>query len=283
MSFKPSQLMIAGLAGLATAIGVALATIQSQSGDTGSERSPSSTQSSPTPAEARSPKPAASRRVPAAPASIPSSPATKPAPASPTPQASASPTGQASPSGVKPEPIVVTPPESGCKISMAVITDRNPPLNVRSSPKVADGNIVGQLKNDTFVIVADEQNGWLRITDPVAGWIAKNRTKSSCPLVKQRINFLPGGNEAIVKGRIVGGGSHTYLIKANKGQTLTVRNHQQVFPLILTPEGKLLGIDPNAAGPKNEWTGQVPANGDYTLQLDSNYKGFDYEFSVQVK
>lgn len=267
MSIKPSQLMIAGLAGLATAIGVALATIQSQSGDTSSERSS---------------KPVASRPVPAAPASIPLSPA-KPTPASPTPQPSPSPTRQASSSAVKPEPVVVTPPESGCKISMAVIADPNPPLNVRSSPKVADSNIVGQLKNDTFVSVADEQNGWLQITAPVAGWINKNRTKSSCPLVKQRINFLPGGNEAIVRGRIVGGGSHTYLMKVSKGQTLTVRNHQQVFPLILTPEGKLLGIDPNAASPKNEWTGQVPANGDYTLQLDSNYKGFEYEFSVQVK
>ncbi|MGE5657332.1 MAG: SH3 domain-containing protein [Actinomycetota bacterium] len=273
MSFKPSQLIIAGLVGLATGIGVACATIES--------RSPQP--SEPPVTASPAPQPVASHPVSIIPANLPSSPTPQSSSISPTPQSSSTPVSQATPSPTQQEPITIEPPNSGCKISMAVVVDPNPPLNVRSAPKVADSNVVGQLKNDTFVAVAEEQDGWLRITDPVAGWIAKNRTNSSCSLVKQAIDFVPGSHEALVKGRIIGGGSHTYLIRANQGQTLTVINHKQVFPIILTPEGKLLGTDPNVAVNKTEWTGQVPANGDYALQLDSNYKGFEYEFLVQLK
>lgn len=255
MSYKPSQLIVAGLAGLATAAGVTFATIQS-----------------------RSPEPSNPPEV--------TSPTEKPSPASsPVPARtpiSSSPNNPR-PGTSKPEPVVITPPESDCKISMALVEDPNPPLNVRSSPNTTDNNnVVGQLQNNTFVSVAEEKEGWLRITDPVSGWISKNRTKSSCALVKKPIFFASGGNEAIVKGQIIGGGSHTYILQATKGQTLTVTNQKDVFPVILTPDGKLLaGV--SADGKQTKWTGTLPATGEYSLQLDSNYKGFEYEFSVQVK
>ena len=175
----------------------------------------------------------------------------------------------------------MTPPNSGCKITQAVVSDPNPPLNVRLSPQLRDSQIVGKLNNNTFVSVAEEQNGWLRITDP-PGWIAKNRTESSCSNVNQQINFLPGGDEAIVKGRIIGGGSHSYIIRAAKGQTMTVRNRKDVFPLIIAPGGKVLAGNPYE-GNETEWTGKVPVTGNYTLQLDSNFRGYEYEFLVQVR
>jgi hypothetical protein len=31
------------------------------------------------------------------------------------------------------------------------------------------------------------------------------------------------------------------------------------------------------------WSGELAMTGDYTLELDSNYKGYKYSFSVQVK
>ena len=280
MPFTSTQIIITGLAGLATAVGVAAATIQSGAIE----------QSNPPVAEARE---AARNPISLVPANNPES--RKPEPLQTQTQAAKSPPSQSQPAktaalqppliaGVsKPKvgPVVVTPPDSGCKISMAVVSDPNPPLNVRSIPQVNGSKIVGKLKNNTFVSVTQEQNGWLRITEP-PGWIAKNRTESSCPNVKQQINFLPGGDEAIVKGRIIGGGSHSYRIRAAKGQIMTVRNRKGVFPLILTQNGKSLTGD-NYTGNETEWTGKMPVTGNYTFELDSNFRGFEYEFWVKLR
>lgn len=282
MSFTSRQIIITGLAGLATAVGVAAATIQSGAIE----------QSNPPVAE---PRAAAPNPISLVPANNPDS--RKPEPLQPQTQAAESPPSQsqvaktatlqppliAGVSERKVEPVVVTPPNSGCKITQAVVSDPNPPLNVRSHPRVSDSKIVGKLKNNTFVSVAQEQNGWLQITNPVPGWIAKNRTESSCANVKHQINFLPGGDEAIVKGRIIGGGSHSYLIRATKNQTMTVKNRKQVFPSIITPNGKLLAGELNTQGNKTEWTGKMPVTGNYTFQLDSNFRGYEYEFWVQVR
>ncbi|HLO49783.1 MAG TPA: SH3 domain-containing protein [Kamptonema sp.] len=288
MSLKPTQLIVAGFAGAATAFGVAFATIQSQSAETGSARSPqpsnTPTLSSPAPNPPASPSPVAIAPPdnPESPAvDTPTSPKPQPVVVSPPSTPQPQPVVVSPPSTPKPQPVVVSPPESGCKISMALVADPNPPLNVRDRPQVTDNNIVGKLNNNTFVSVSNEQNGWLQITDPVAGWISKNRTKSSCPNVKQRISFVAGGTEAIVQGQIIGGGSHSYLINASKGQTMTVTNRKQVFPIILTPDAKVLAEKPNAEG-QTTWTGKVPVTGDYILELDSNFKGFEYEFSIEL-
>ncbi|MEG3920867.1 MULTISPECIES: SH3 domain-containing protein [unclassified Microcoleus] len=279
MSFTKAQIITVSLAGVATAVGVAVATIQSgamKQSDLPLAESPASTRNEiagPTNnPESRQPEPLQAQTPAAESPKSPRQPAKTPAVQS------------SLVAGVPPrkvEPVVVTPPDSGCKISMAVVSDPNPPLNVRSIPQVRGSNVVGKLKNNTFVSVAEEQNGWLRITDP-PGWIAKNRTESSCSNVTQQINFLPGGDEAIVKGRIIGGGSHSYRIRARKGQTMTVTNRQEVFPQIITPRGKLLAGDPYQ-GNETEWTGKVPVTGNYTLQLDSNFRGYEYEFSVKLR
>ncbi|MCC3407733.1 MAG: SH3 domain-containing protein [Microcoleus sp. PH2017_10_PVI_O_A] len=281
MSFTSTQIITVTLAGLATAVGVAAATIQS-----GAIK-----QSHPPVAES----PAAVRNpIALFPANNPES---KPAePLQAEIKTAASPASESQPAksavlqppliaGVsqqKVAPVVVTPPNSGCKISMAVVSDPNPPLNVRSHPQVNDSKIVGKLKNNTFVSIAEEQNGWLRITEP-PGWIAKNRTESSCSNINQQINFMSGGDEAIVKGRIIGGGTHSYKIRATKGQIMTVKNRKDVFPQIITPGGKLLAEDPNTRGQKTEWTGKIPVTGNYTFQLDSNFRGYEYEFYVRVR
>ncbi|MBW4496018.1 MAG: SH3 domain-containing protein [Oscillatoria princeps RMCB-10] len=186
----------------------------------------------------------------------------------------------------KSDPIVITPPTEGCKIAQARVADPNPPLNVRSSPQVADGNIVGKLNNGTFVSVAEERNGWFRITDPVRGWVAKNRTESSCSQVSQRITFAAQGDSAIIRGRIVGGGSHQYILRATKGQTMTLTVQKGALPFIYPPNDPNGRSDLSGGGHysgKTSWTGKLPATGDYTLTLDSNYKGFEYEFLVRVK
>ena len=248
MSFKPNQLMIAGAAGLATAAIVAYLTVSTRSSQPPAPSTSSVSQPQTTPSP-----------ITAAPANPPIS--------SPSPETN---------------PVVIRPPADNCRISMAVVDDPEPPLNVRSSPQVQDGNIVGQLDNNTFISVVNEDRGWLQISSPVEGWVAKNRTDSSCANVDKTINFLPGGNSAIIRGEIIGGGSHRYTLNAEAGQTLTVESRERVFPRIVTPDGELLTGD-RYTGNLSEWTGELPQTGEYRLELDSNFRGYKYEFLVKVE
>ena len=183
----------------------------------------------------------------------------------------------------KPSPVIITPPTSGCKIVMAIVDDPEAPLNVRRAPEVRKGNIVGKLNNNTFISVMDEQSGWLQITEPVRGWVAKNLTRSSCAIVDKTITFSPGSDRAIVRGEIIGTGSHNYRVRMIQGQTITIKNLGDAFPAILGPDSQLIAGDPNFEGNESEWTGIIPVSGIYTLQLDSNFRGFEYEFLVLIE
>lgn len=186
---------------------------------------------------------------------------------------------------VKNDPIAISPPTEGCKITTALISDPNPPLNVRSSPKVANDNIVDKLDNGKIVFVTEEKDGWLKITQP-QGWISKNQTESSCPSVNQRINLDNNQNTAIVKGRIIGGGSHTYIINANQGQTITLKSNSGPLPLVFadsdTNRQKELSGGAGMTN-KSNWSDKLPVTGDYILELDSNFQGFKYDFSIEIK
>jgi hypothetical protein len=63
---------------------------------------------------------------------------------------------------------------------ITIATDPQPPLNVRSSPIVASDNIVGKVKNGTPLTVVDENEGWLRVSAPLDGWVYKELTVTSC-------------------------------------------------------------------------------------------------------
>jgi uncharacterized protein YgiM (DUF1202 family) len=66
-----------------------------------------------------------------------------------------------------------------CDYTKRLISDPNPPINVRQGAGV-DFAIVGKLDNGTQVTVQSEQQGWLQISAPIAGWVAANRTKPIC-------------------------------------------------------------------------------------------------------
>jgi hypothetical protein len=150
---------------------------------------------------------------------------------------------------------------------------------------VTDNNQVTTLKNGTFISVVGEENGWFNIDQPVSGWVSKNRTKSSCSEVSKRIQFPKNGISAIVKGEIIGGGTHQYILGAAAGQTMTIENldSDSVFPTLITPKGKVLAGDPYSDGDRSLWSGKLPVSGDYYLQMDSNFKGFKYNFLVEVR
>jgi serine/threonine protein kinase len=56
--------------------------------------------------------------------------------------------------------------------------DPTSPLNVRSGPGT-EFAIAGSLLNGTQITVVGEQKGWLQISAPIPGWVAKSRT--GCP------------------------------------------------------------------------------------------------------
>lgn len=61
-----------------------------------------------------------------------------------------------------------------------IVADPKPPLNVRTSPIVAEDNVQGRLENGTILTVVDESNGWLQISQPLSGWVYKELTATSC-------------------------------------------------------------------------------------------------------
>lgn len=63
---------------------------------------------------------------------------------------------------------------------VTIATDPQPPLNIRSSPIVAPDNVIGRVKNGTQLTVVDENEGWLRVSDPFDGWVYKELTVTSC-------------------------------------------------------------------------------------------------------
>lgn len=177
--------------------------------------------------------------------------------------------------------IVITAPISNCAIRMALVADPQPPLNVRSLPDSNNSKVVGKLENNTLVSVAEEKAGWLRITEPMVGWIAANRTRSSCANLDLDINAKPQPLKVLIKGEIIGTGSHVYRLQGKEGQTLTVQRNQSIFPVIITPSSKVLAGEPSPNPPK-QWQGKLTETGVYTLELDSNFRGFSYEFLVQL-
>jgi hypothetical protein len=61
-----------------------------------------------------------------------------------------------------------------------LVTDPNPPLNVRSSPVTAKDNVVGNLRNGTLVTVINANEGWFQISQPTRGWIYQNLVVTTC-------------------------------------------------------------------------------------------------------
>lgn len=168
-----------------------------------------------------------------------------------------------------------------CTISMAVVADPESPLNVRFSPTTGADNVVGQLKNGTYVSVVKQRDGWLQISDPMQGWIAKNRTESGCNQKVEEVKFAASATSATVRDRFIGTGSHEYVFQANQGQTVTLTVQDGSIPAVFAPGGKVLN-DPTKEN-VTTWSGSLPTTGDYRFVLDSNYKGYDYSFTVQIK
>ena len=169
-----------------------------------------------------------------------------------------------------------------CVIKMALVNDPNPPLNVRSAPTTEGDNVVGQLKNGTLVMVEDDQNGWLQIKTPLKGWVSKQQTTNGCNQKVERVSLSADGAALQIADRFVGTGSHRYMLPVKQGQTLTITRDRGPFPMIIAPDGSVvLGHEKDEK--RSNWSGELVQTGDYAIELESNFRGYRYGFSMQVK
>jgi Bacterial SH3 domain len=177
-----------------------------------------------------------------------------------------------------PKPDGPKPPPDRCDTSMAKVSDPNPPLNVRSAPDTTS-NITGKLQNGTYVTIEDETPDWYRIKSPQPGWIAKSKTIHTCTEKSEQVTLLPNQITPI-KGKFIGSGHHDYPVTLKAGQTLTLTPSQGPRPGLIDPSGKVLQ-------PMSEETSAIVFNpqidGNYTVYLESRFKGYGYEFAIEVK
>ncbi len=269
MAPKTPILIIAGLSGLAAVTGMTSALIQSQAPPVTPEGVTASTTNT---------SPAAPTKTTAVPIAPQSAPSLLPA-VTPTPDPNAP-----NPAAPAADPTTPTKATShnveSCKITMAKVDDPTSPMNVRSLPGAnGDSMVVGQLKNGTFVTIVDEKTNWFQISTPLKGWIAKVNTENNCNEKVERVEFATGSTSALIADYFIGTGTHRYRLNLGKGQTLTVTSDQGPLPAIVAPNGKFL----SSMERQETWSGQLATTGDYTLQMESNFKGYKYSFSVKVK
>lgn len=177
-----------------------------------------------------------------------------------------------------------------CKITMAIVSDPNPPTNIRSTPEVKDGNIIGKVENGTQLSVQGEQNNWFKVrtlgNEALEGWVSKNVTKSGCNQKTQRITIPSNSHSVTISDRFIGTGSHEYIITAQQGQTITVTANSGPFPFIFAASDvnrqRELSNQGGAPGPIS-WSSQIPASEDYIIDLESNFRGYEYSFTVELK
>ena len=223
--------------------------------------------------------------------SQPSSELTSPSPIAPSlSQSPLSPSPVVTPTTVQKQTTQVVPGASpaanrtieSCVVKMAIVNDPNPPLNVRSAPTTQGENVVGQLKNGTLITVEDDQNGWLQIKTPLKGWVSKQQTTHSCNQKVERISLNADGTALQIVDRFIGTGRHRYMLPVKQGQTLTLTRDQGPFPMIIAPDGAVvLGHEKDET--RSNWSGELAQTGDYAIELESNFRGYRYGFSMQVK
>jgi hypothetical protein len=167
-----------------------------------------------------------------------------------------------------------------CEVTMAKVMDPDPPLNVRSSPDSSAPNITGQLNNGIYVTIEAETSDWYKITSPQSGWIAKSKTKHGCSHRTERLTANSTVTGETVIGEFIGTGDHIYILKLESGQTLTIQPTQGPRPGLVDPGGKMIQA---MEDDRSSLIIPIKTSGDYRIDLASQYKGYTYEFTVEVK
>lgn len=108
---------------------------------------------------------------------------------------------------------------------------------------------------------------------PPAAWAQTGRT--------QRVKFPRGRNSVTLKGAAVRGTQDRYMLRAGRGQTMTLR-------ITSTEDNAVFDvIPPTSDNPLvsevTEWTGELPATGDYTIVVGPTRGNATYSLRVTIR
>lgn len=97
----------------------------------------------------------------------------------------------------------------------------------------------------------------------------------------RRIRFARGRTTTVLKGAIVRGTNDRYLLRASAGQTMSVHitsvENNAVFEIFAPRSGRSL------AGVGNDWSGELPRSGDYTIVVSGERGNAEYTLEVTVR
>jgi len=171
-----------------------------------------------------------------------------------------------------------------CQTRGGLVNDPNAPLNVRSAPDAGSANVVGSLENGALVSIVGDRGNWWQIDAPAAGWVSKNLIDSTCNEKTARIEFPANTMSVTLSDRFFGTGYHHYELQARAGQKLSLETLDEASPLpfVLTASDQDLtnGIGNTKA---TRWSGTLPADGNYTIVFDSNFRGYAYNIMLSVE
>ena len=103
-------------------------------------------------------------------------------------------------------------------------------------------------------------------------------------VIPVRIRFAPGGRSTTLKGNVLAGSMNHYLLKALRGQTMTVSIQSPGSDVLLSIYGMADGMPlVRAAADAVEWSGVLPASQDYMIQAVSSGATSEYTLDVTVK
>lgn len=104
--------------------------------------------------------------------------------------------------------------------------------------------------------------------------------------IKKRVRFARGKNSTTLNGSVIRGDRDTYLLGAREGQTMTVRitslEDNAVFQ-IYTPGGKATLEGAGEGEDATEWTGEIPATGDYVIIVGGTRGNATYKLTVKIE
>ncbi|NJM58240.1 MAG: hypothetical protein HC857_13480 [Synechococcales cyanobacterium RU_4_20] len=163
---------------------------------------------------------------------------------------------------------------------MAQVNDPQPPLSIRDRPSPS-GAIVSEADHGQIIDIAGTQGEWFAVTNPVQGWVPRSLTEYNCNIKVARVKFPRGARSVDLASNFVGTGNHQYKLRASKNQTITLTNKTGPMPQLKSPGNRVLFAGPQEGDPAS-WSARLPEDGDYLLQLDSNFRGYSYAFNVKI-
>jgi hypothetical protein len=101
----------------------------------------------------------------------------------------------------------------------------------------------------------------------------------------KKVNFAPGSNSATLEGSVISGERDEYLLGAQAGQQMNVRisslEDNAVFQ-IFEPGGNQPLPGAGETDDAQEWSGELPTSGDYTVVVGPTRGNTTYELEVTI-